>query len=357
MKIKWRKILSYLFLIIFLVVSYFGYKIYDRLYPSPRIEDSPTTFIGFNHIGITVKNLDEMLTFYQKATGYKLLKRTNITQNKAANILFGQDSISFETAILKGPNMLLELTEFDNQTDTIIQKMLPQGPGMTHTCYQSPAYDSGFEKFKTAGISMVTTGGKPVDLGGYGMTYAYVHDPEGNMIELEQMSDRLIQLQIGITWAKEHRMWMTQVALMSPDLPRLTDFYQKVLEIEPYRVGSYKDNSKLDTVAGLENVSVESAWFGIDGQGKKMELMQYLNPATPLISTKNKLTDLGYNFSFEVLDIQKEYNRLKDLGVELVSEPQLLDELWMVFAYDVDGNIFSLRQVDKKESIYSLKNF
>jgi len=358
MKSKIFKYTLLFFTALLLVVGLYLYvKISARLYPRPAIQDSETSIIGFNHVGITVKDLDVMLAFYQSATRFDLLDRSMIQNNKSVNQLYGQDSMVYERAILKGPNMLLELTQFENQQDRDLSKMPPEGPGMTHTCYQSPDTKSGYQSFKKAGIEMLSRGDDPIDLGGYGVTYAYGHDPEGNMVELEQMSSTLIKLQIGSEFAEANPMWMTQVALISPDLSRLLDFYEKVLEIKPYRVGSYKDNPKFDEIGDRDNLAFDAGWFGLDSQGKKLELMQYVNPATPAITTQRKLTDLGYNFSFEVEDIQKEYARLQEHGIEFISEPQKVDDFWSVFAKDPDGNFFSLRQAIDEDSKYSLKNF
>jgi len=94
----------------------------------------------------------------------------------------------------------------------------------------------------------------------------------------------------------------------------------------------------------------------LDGQGKKLELMEYQAPnETPESVGKRKPTDLGYSYSYEVLDIEKEYKRLLEAGVEFISEPQTLGEFKRVYAYDLDGNVFSLRQALKDE--FSLKNF
>lgn len=340
-----KKILLYSLLVLFLVVAYLAYRIHARINPKPTIAESPTSIIGFNHIGITVLDLDKMLDFYQKATQFEVLERTNISQNESADQLYGQEGISYEKAVLKGPNMFLELIEFNDQEDSIIRKMPPQGPGMTHTCYQSAESDAGYDKFKAAGVEMLTRGDGPVALGNYGVSYAYAYDPEGNMMELEQMSDFVIRLSIGQKWAKQNRLWMTQVAILSPEIERLTDFYQTVFEIEPYRVGLYKDNPAFGEVADLDSLSFKAAWFMLDGRGKKLELMEYQSPnATPNTSYQRKPTDLGYTYSLEVLDIQKEYARLKNLGVKFVSEPKRLEHYWMVHAHDIDGNVFSLRQ-------------
>lgn len=334
-------------LLIIVIIS--SYALIQRrltqLAPSPTIADSPTSIIGFNHIGLVVKDLDAMLDFYQRASNFELSSREKISNNEAANTLFKTDSISYDVAILKSANMLLELTQFENQTDTIIKKMPPYGPGMTHTCFQTAEINSGYRKFVNAGANLISRGNEPIDLGGYGVTYAYAHDPEGNIIELEQMSDFIIWLKIGKDWSNKHKMWLTQVAIMTPDVERLAAFYQAVYDIEPYRVSDYPASETISNVIDLDSVSMKGAWFMLDGKEKKMELFQYQgHHPTPNTIYKKDPTELGYTFSLEVLDIQQEYQRLKAKGVEFLSEPQQLGKFWMVYANDVDGNVFSLRQ-------------
>ena len=47
------------------------------------IKDTPTSIQGINHIGISVKNLDKMLPFYLKATGFELIKQQKIPTLRA----------------------------------------------------------------------------------------------------------------------------------------------------------------------------------------------------------------------------------------------------------------------------------
>ncbi|MGI9549611.1 MAG: VOC family protein [Aurantibacter sp.] len=323
--------------------------------PNSTINDSPTSIIGFNHIGLSVQNLAEMVKFYEEATGFEIVKREKVDRSKNASMLLGIDTISYETVTFKAPNMLLELTQYSNQENAQIGKMPPQGPGMTHTCYQSPSYESGYNKFKNSGAEVLSRGDTPVDLGGYGVTYAYAHDPEGNMFEMEQLTKARMD-EYGVI-VPNHPMWMTQVALISPDLKRLADFYRKVLEMNPNREVTLSGMPRLDDIAGIDGVVLSACWFRMDGPGKMIELMQYENPKTPTTVSKRNPTDLGYSYSFEVADIQQEYNRMKDLGVNFYSAPEVLGEFWMVFANDPDGNVFSLRQPTSTGSIYSINNF
>jgi hypothetical protein len=47
---------------------------------------------------------------------------------------------------------------------------------------------------------------------------------------------------------------------------------------------------------------------------------------------------------------------MASLGVEFVSEPVLLGEYWQVFANDIDGNVFALRQWVDPDSPWSVPN-
>ena len=323
-----------------------------------NLKDSPTTIIGFNHIGISVNDLDIMVAFYQNATDFEMVKREKVSAHEAADRLYASEGVAYERVTFKAPNMLLELTEYANQENTVPQKMLPQGPGMTHTCYQSPSWKSGYDKFKNAEIDMLSRGEEAVDLGGYGVTYAYGYDPEGNMIEMEQMEQHFMtRTGLDSLWVQKHDMWMTQVAIMSPDLKKISDFYQGVLGFLPNRIAKLENMDRLDDIVNQDKVVLHATWFKMDGPGKMVELMQYDHPKTPAKLHKKDPTDLGYTFSLEVKDIQQEYDRMKKLGVVFMSEPQLLGEFYTVFAHDIDGNVFSLRQAVSKDSGYSIQNF
>ena len=345
------------YLAVFVVIAAFiALQLLTRVQPEPTIKDSDTTFIGFNHIGLVVDDMETMLRFYQKATGFPLLERTTIHNNRTVNRFYGMDSLSVEKAILKGPNMLIELVRFIGH-DSVTEPLLPSGPGMTHTCFQSTEAQSSYRSFLGAGINMLSRGNEPIDLGGYGVTYAYGYDPEGNMIEMEQLSDLVVKMTVGKTYSQEHPLWMTQVAIASPDIERLITFYEGVLRIPPYRSVTVSSNTKLDDIVGIDSAALKMAWFGLDGQGKKLELMQYLHPSTPSRERKQSVTDLGYTYSFEVTDIEQEYHRLTELGVQFISQPIIIGEFLTALAYDIDGNLFSLRQAVKPNSDYSLINF
>jgi hypothetical protein len=149
-------------------------------------------------------------------------------------------------------------------------------------------------------------------------------------------------------------MWMTQVALVTHDIERLTLWYEKVLAFAPNRKGEFANHARMDEVVNYDGLSLKASWFKMDSNCKTLELWQYRSPETHAYSGKRAVTDFGYSYSIEVGDIQSEYARMIDLGVEFVSEPVLMGDYWQVYAHDIDGNVFALRQWIDADSPYSL---
>jgi catechol 2,3-dioxygenase-like lactoylglutathione lyase family enzyme len=310
------------------------------------IVDTSTTIKGVHHIGLSVKELEPMLNFYQASTGFKLIERKTVSDNPAANTIYGQADIKFEYAVLESSTMRLELYQFATEENSIQNNMPVQGPGITHTCYQSAVANPLYDKFTTAGASIISRGDEPVDAGGYGVRYAYARDLEGNIFELEEIDqDLIVKSGYDSNWQVQgENARMTQVAFATHDLNRLIEFYAQILDINPYRAGSYSDNRKLDEIANIDNLSLNATWFKMDGEGKVLEFWEYNNPKTTEKRQKTTPTQPGYSFSFEVGDIQKEYTRMRSLGVSFIAPPQQLGDYLISFAHDPDGNVFSLRQ-------------
>ena len=203
---------------------------------------------------------------------------------------------------------------------------------------------------------MLSRGDEPISLAGRGVTYAYGFDPEGNMFEMEQLDPGpLARSPAKGRWLAEgHSMWMTQVAMATHDLDRLTTWFQKILVFPPYREGDFVEHPRMIEVFDHDKLSLRVSWFLMSHDTKALELWQIRVPETKEFVGKRDVTDFGYSYSIEVGDIKAEYRRMKDLGVEFVSEPVLLEDAWQVYAHDVDGNVFSLRQWVDPESPYSV---
>lgn len=327
--------------------------------PTVSLIDSPSSIIAVNHIGLSVQNLEKALEFYQGATGFEVVHRETVQGNATADALYARENVVIETATLLAPNWLLELSEFTHNASAEQVDMPAIGPGMTHTCYQSPKTDPGYEKFAKQGARILNRNDEPVHSDLYGVSYIYAHDPEGNLLELEQLEgDTLVEAGYPGAWEQAGKsMWMSQVSLFTPNRDRLMAFYQDVLQIKPNRSVEVEPNEFGDNLFDLDDAHVKIGWFRLNKKSKMMEILQFINPPTPEPAAERFPGDLGYTFSLEVTDIEQEYQRLKDLDVHFFSEPKQLGRFWQVFARDIDGNIFSLRQLVDADSAFSAKSF
>ncbi len=290
----------------------------DDFDKNATLRETPTDIIGINHISLSVRNLDRALAFYQGATGFRLIARETVKVDKTADQLFARDNVEYEKATLRAPNWLLEISAFKHNEMVAHEDMPVNGRGMSHTCYQSPASVPGYEKFIEQGARVINRMGKPVYSSRYGVSYIYAYDPDGNLMELEQLQGEVLDKAgyLGAWQQQGQNIWMSQVSLFTHDRDRLMAFYQKIFAIKPNRVAEIANKAFGDNLFDLDDAHVKIGWFLLNHKSKVLEILQFLNPATPTSGKHRYPGDLGYSFSLEVADIRKEYVRLKNLGVE-----------------------------------------
>ena len=234
--------------------------------PRPSAHSRPVVR-GIRHVGLSVTDLDRSLAFYRAATSLDLGSR-------------GRDDRG-EYATLRGPNGTLELVEYTGARES--SEVMPvQGPGVTHVCYRSPTARDMYGSFVAAGATPVSRGTEPVDLGGYGVHYAYARDPDGIMFEVEHFDEPHFEGDLSIA----------HVALASPDLDRLVDFYTDLLGIEPYRRSENIEGPRFDDVAGIDGVRIRAAWFEVGNMA--LEMWQYLHPAPVPLAEPPPAARIGY---------------------------------------------------------------
>jgi catechol 2,3-dioxygenase-like lactoylglutathione lyase family enzyme len=279
---------------------------------------------------MSVSDLQASIEFYTEALGISLQAVTEKMQHDNGNLGFSAPSNS---AVLAFPNGYLKLSEYD-RSDLPPSAVLPvKGPGITHVCYQSPTSEDIYQRLMDGGATPVSRGQQPVHLLGQGVYYAYARDHDGIMYETEHLDHAPF----------EGPIWFSHVALVSPDLDRLVEFYSLLFDTEPNRRTNRASGPRFDEVAGYDDVMIRAAWFDIGNM--ILEMWQFVNPVTPEPEKPPSIEDLGYNkVAFEVSDLRKEYERLTALGVAFLSSPTMSVDGWEVCLRDPDGNLISLIQ-------------
>jgi catechol 2,3-dioxygenase-like lactoylglutathione lyase family enzyme len=286
------------------------------------------TIKGIHHIGISVKNLEQSTDFYTEAFGLKVSNK--LTINKVLKVEKSSKIKHFDRKIvfLEGANSNFELIKFENSESQNLSQMPVEGPGITHVCFQIPQAKSIYENVKKLGAKMVSRGDKPVDLGGYGIYYAYAREQNNIMFEMEHFDKPTFSTSVNIG----------HVALVTPDIDRLVAFYQKVLGMKPIRRVDNPKNPKLDDIGDIDNIKLSGAWFKFDNM--LLEIWQYHHPVTKSPTKPVDFDEIGYHeIAIEVGNIENEYLRMKGF-TNFLSKPIQKK----VFFRDPDGNLLSLIQ-------------
>lgn len=313
--------------------------------PAPSVSAAgPDAIKGVHHVGITVSDIDDTIAFYGKVVPYELVERKRIPAQAFPAEVLARRNGEVEVALIRTPTVFLQLLDADPARKEAPVRRPVIGPGYTHICFQTHAAQSGYHRFRSIGLDMLSRGEEPVDLGGYGVTYAYGFDPDGIMIEMEQLSPAVIAAQ-GATGARrsQYPAWATHLANVPGDKPAMVAFYSKVLGYGPRRELPPTSRKTFDDVVDIDNIEVSASWF--DAGNFELEFWHYSHPTTPLRLTRRMFDEIGYNsLMFEVTDLPGTLARLEREGVALVGETFELGGFRVRYARDPEGNILGFQQ-------------
>ena len=140
------------------------------------------------------------------------------------------------------------------------------------------------------------------------------------------------------------------VALSTPNLERCLEFYCNVLGAEPaspvqnWQIGNMQSDASLqvrDSSARFAHIKLGKAYI---------EIFEFQTPEP--VQPARRSVDFGIaHLCFQVDDLQKEYRRMKSLGMEFHSDPVVFDDGSMyVYGRDIDNNIIELLEIPSASS-------
>jgi catechol 2,3-dioxygenase-like lactoylglutathione lyase family enzyme len=316
----------------------------SALAQQPVSTTSATGVKGIHHVSLSVRDIDRAAAYYKNVMGLTEIRRYTQTNRVPVEKASGIQHVARNVVLLHGPNGQLELNQFAGNDKNPVSAMPIQGPGITHICYQAPAASDLYGKTKSAGGTIVSRGTAPVDRG-YGIQYAYAKDIDGIMYELERLDKPPFT----------DAVWMGHVALATPNIDRLVEFYTTLLGVKPHnRIDNIRNSPKLDDIANIDSLKLRVAWFKTGNM--TLEIWQFDNPKTPVPTATPLFTQVGYQkISFEVNNLNRIYQQLRAEGIRFLSTPVSSDDSATVFLRDPDGNLLSLGEFPAQASIDQLK--
>lgn len=322
-----------------------------------QIGDRRTAVIdGVNFVGMSVSDIDMSMAAYSTAAALSPARgKESLSNNTLIDSLTGRPYTQLTTQLMKSVNSQLLFMQFEGSSKRDRYAPVPvNGPGIAHVCYQVNAKTNAYQKFLNTGASTI---GDPemVRLNTKNpVSYAYIHDHDGIMLEIEHVDVELLDL----PEPPKNEYRIRHVSLATPNMDRLVDFYSVLLEEgNPRRAGRFFgfSSEKIDRVSGLADSKIKMSWFQV--RNLELELIEYVNPRAELTQEARPLDALGYNMIvFDVKDIEQARKLFLKAGGTIVNEVDTTFGGDIIFGRDPDGNLIGLQKVDAK-NVISSKNF
>jgi len=142
---------------------------------------------GIHHVAISTPNLERIVSFYRDVIGAEVVYEGGWDAgSEIIDTIVGLENSHAKQAMLKLGNAYLEFFEYVTpQGDSKDPNYGVNHHGYTHFCLDVKDIDSEYERLKAHGVRFNCA---PPDLGGP-IRATYGRDPDGNVIELQQISD------------------------------------------------------------------------------------------------------------------------------------------------------------------------
>lgn len=296
---------------------------------------------GIHHTGLSVLDLEEAIGFWTRCFGFEVAARFNVEDRAETRALMQAANPAAKAAFLTGPTGHLELFQFDTNRDMAAGVHTVHDAGIRHACLQAIDVDPLFDLCAGNGARWHA---RPGGLG-TGALYAYIRDPEGNIIEME-----------GVPWGPPEQTapWFAHTAIVTPDIDRLTAFYEFLTGTKVHERGHFGPHRSFDRVAGLSGIVFKGAWIRL--ANGTLEFWQYETPTTTA-NPRRDATGPGWNhICFEVGNAAETYDRLASAGTRLHGEPVSNAFGTLFYGRDPDGNIFECLEVSPRHQALSVEH-
>ena len=139
--------------------------------------------LAFNHVGMSVSDLDAAITFYGAVLGMEVVVQDRFGGPAYAEI-FALPGATGRAALIRGGGFQIEMFEFETPAPAAPDRSRPvNGIGITHFCIDVTDIAALFDRLTARGV---VTHGPPVDFAGQALA-VYARDPDGNVIEFRQV--------------------------------------------------------------------------------------------------------------------------------------------------------------------------
>lgn len=143
---------------------------------------------GIHHPSLTTGDMKRALGFYQDLLGlepvFEFGWEAGTDMAEAAAGITGITGSTAKAVVLKVGNAFLEIFEYTTPASQRGDDRALSDQGFAHVCFDVADAHDAYARLKAAGVPFIAA---PTDVGP--MRIAYCRDPDGNHVELQQITD------------------------------------------------------------------------------------------------------------------------------------------------------------------------
>ncbi len=152
---------------------------------------------GIHHVAVSTSDLDRLVGFYTELFGFEVVMSTSWRDQPAVDAIVGLEGSAARQAMLKSANAYIEVFEYE----------APEGHpgppdrtaadrGYTHFCVDVQDIDAEYERLSAAGMRFHCP---PPAVAGGRVRATYGRDPDGNIVELQEILDHDVRFSLEQT--------------------------------------------------------------------------------------------------------------------------------------------------------------
>jgi glyoxylase I family protein len=148
---------------------------------------------GIHHVAISTNDLDRLVAFYTGLFGFEPVMRTEWHDRPIIDRMIGIEGSAARQVMLKAGNAYLELFEYETPGGPSVDPdHLASDRGYTHFCVDVTDIDAEYQRLSTAGMRFHSSPPSSDELGTTSLRAIYGRDPDGNIVELQEILDPTI---------------------------------------------------------------------------------------------------------------------------------------------------------------------
>ncbi|MFM7274071.1 MAG: VOC family protein [Gammaproteobacteria bacterium] len=146
---------------------------------------------GIHHVALATSDIDRLVSFYEQGFGFEVIASMGweVGSTRIDEIVGLKDS-SCRQVMMRAGNIHIEIFQYRTPEGRPVDpKRPPSDHGYTHFCVDVTDIDYEYERMKSLGMTFNCPPPTREELGHGAIRAAYGRDPEGNIIELQEVLD------------------------------------------------------------------------------------------------------------------------------------------------------------------------